>query len=234
MARWHTIQAAAARMEHLGRCKWSVWSAWSVWGVWSVWSGTSEVTQIKLKISNSSGGIVSQHPISDEFKPTMSLTYVFLHSDQHGGETVCGHRPELTGPRTGLRSAWGTAGTCRHRDGAPGGDSEIPPALCVSGGLHELGQDGRWFSGVSGTWTARTVQQGWWYISHDRSGKRAAWDLPVQKWAGKHVVFFPPWVSSATTRMMRMAWIVQNDQAVQYKRLKRLYLHLSRLVCTPL
>ena len=109
---------------------------------------------------------------------------------------VCGHRPELTGPRTGLRSAWGTAGTGRHPDGAPGGDSEIPPAPCVSGGLNEPRHDGGWFSGISGTCTAGTVQQRWWYqpwLTWKEGGLRNT----DSKMSGQARRLFFPWTSSA-------------------------------------
>ena len=82
-------------------------------------------------------------------------------------------------------AAWGTTGTGRHPDGAPGGDSEIPPALCVSGRFHEPA-----FLGL-----VQQVQcSNGGDISHDRCGKRAGWEIPVQKWAGK----LSPWASSTT------------------------------------
>ena len=102
---------------------------------------------------------------------------------------VCGHRPELSGPWTRLRSAWGTAGTGHYPDGAPGGDSEIPPALCVSGGLHEPRHD------ISGTCTAGTVQQRWWYLPW-LHWKRAWLRNIGSKMSGQvHRLFFP-WAPS--------------------------------------
>ena len=59
------------------------------------------------------------------------------------------------------------------------------------------------------------------------------WEILVQKWVGKHHVL-PPERQSWQGRKTRMKRIVQNDQAVWYKSLKWLYLHLSHLVWTPL
>ena len=183
----------------------------------------AEVTRIKLKISNFSGSIAPWHPISDEFKPTTSLPSRMVVYTQTSMEeklivAVCGHRPELTGPRTGLRSAWGTAGTSRHPDRAPGGDSEIPPAPCLQ--RTSWTQTRRQVDSC----TAGTVHTG--DVSHDQRGKRAGWEIPVQKWADKRVIFFSPWASSA---------ISANDaNSPKWSSGAILYLLLSHLVWTPL
>ena len=184
MARWHAIQAAVAQMELLARRE------------WSVLSNANKVENIEL-FRRHRTATSNQRRVQADNVTSRMFVYIQTNMEEKVIVAVCGHRPELTGPRTGLQSAWGTAGTGRHPDGAPGGDSEIPSAPCVSRGLHEPRHDGGWFSGVSGTCIAGTVHTG--DISHDRRGKRAGWEIPVQKWAGKCVVFFSPWVWSATS-----------------------------------
>ena len=130
MVRWHTIQAATAWMERLERLKRLKQR------IWSVWSDMNKVENIKL---------FRRHPISDEFKsmtllPSRTVVYTQTNMEVKLIVAVCWHRHELSGPRTGLQSAWGTSGTGR-----------------------ELRHDGGWFSGVSGTCTVGTVQQWWWY-----------------------------------------------------------------------
>ena len=95
----------------------------------SVWSEANKVENIELFRQHC---VVTSNQQRVQADDVTSRTFVYIQTNMEEKliVAVCGHRPELTGPQTGLRSAWGTAGTGRHPDGAPGGDSEITPAPC--------------------------------------------------------------------------------------------------------
>ena len=154
MARWHAIQVAA-RMEGLAR------------SVLSIWSDMNKVENIKLfrrhRAATSNQWRVQADNVS-------SRTFVYIQT-QHGGEANCSCVWAQT--RANRSSNWAPV-SLRYRWNRSSPrwsswrDSEITPALCVSGGLHEPGHDSGWFFCISGTCTAGTVHTG--DISHDRRG----------------------------------------------------------------
>ena len=170
MARWHAIQAKGASS--------------AARGIGSGASETFEATQIKLKISNFSGSIAPQHPISNEFKPTMSLPSRTVVCTQ----TNRANRSSNWAP-VSPRYLWNRSSS---RQSSWRRQWNSPSSACLRSGFRAfLGQQVQCSNGGD--------------ISHDRRGKRAGWEIPVQ-----------------------------NDQAARYKRLKQLYSCLSRLVWTTL
>ena len=134
------------------------------------------------------------------------------------------HRPELTGPRTGLWSAWGTAGTGRHRRSSWRRQWNSPSSVRLQ--RTSWTQTRRWvvfqpFWDLYSRYSAATVVIS---VMIDVERER------VEKYGFKNerVFFFSP------ERQAQMVRIVPNDQSAQYKHLKQLYSRLLRLFWTQL
>ena len=186
-------------------------------------SEASEVTRIKLKTSNFSGSIAPQHQSATSSSWRCHLTYVCLHSDQHGGEANCScvwaqtraNRSSNWAP-VSLRYRWNRSSS---RWSSWRRQWNYPSSVCLR--RTSWTQTRRWvvfqrFWDLYSRYSAH-----WWYRPWS---KRAGWEKLVQKWAGKRVVFCQAW----QVRMTQMKRIVQNDQAARYEHLK--WLH-SRLSC---
>ena len=183
MARWHAIQVAA-RMEGLA------------WSVLSIWSDTNKVENIKLFRRHRAATSNQWQVQADN---VTSRTFVYIQT-QHGGEANCSCVWAQT--RANRSSNWAPV-SLRYRWNRSSPrwsswrDSEITPALCVSGGLHEPGHDSGWFFCISGTCTAGTVHTG--DISHDRRGMTVIEKYQFKNERASVLSLFLPWASRATS-----------------------------------
>ena len=127
-----------------------------------------------------------------KFEPTTSLTYGCLHSDQHGGEANCScvwadrANRSSNWAAVSLRYRWSRSASrrssWRRRWNSPSSVRlrRTSWTQIVSGFMKFTGG----FPALLGLVQCSNGGD----LSHDRRGKRAGWEIPVQKWAGKHIV----------------------------------------------
>ena len=173
MARWHAIQVAA-RMEGLA------------WSVLSIWSDTNKVENIKLFRRHRAATSNQWRVQADN---VTSHTFVYIQT-QHGGEANCScvwaqtraNRSSNWAP-VSLRYRWNRSSS---RWSSWRRQWNYPSSVCLR--RTSWTRTRRWVVFLH-FWDLYSRYSAHWWYQPWSTWNDCDWEIPVQKWAGKRVVF---------------------------------------------